>query len=250
MIIDADCHICSQKFDQSAIVDDELIELMDQAGVDKALTWLRPPYNKNIDPENAAVHQAVQKYPNRLIGFGWTNPNLGKEPAERAIKQSFEEYGFAGIKFNGAQDNYVIDDAGVMPFIEKACSFKKPIAFHIGADFYENTHPYRLGRIAKRFPETSFLMVHMGGAGTPSLARAAIETALDCPNITIIASAIPDVHIRKAIIALGGQRICFGSDSPFGIMNAQLAMHRAILEEFDETTRKAVLGETISALIM
>ncbi len=28
----------------------------------------------------------------------------------------------------------------------------------IGADFYETTHPYRLGRVAARLPETQFLV--------------------------------------------------------------------------------------------
>jgi Tat protein secretion system quality control protein TatD with DNase activity len=45
MIIDADCHISSHKFDGLAITADELVEQMDRAGVDKALVWLKPPYN-------------------------------------------------------------------------------------------------------------------------------------------------------------------------------------------------------------
>ncbi len=77
MIIDADCHISSHKFDRLAITADELIEQMDRAGVDKALVWLKPPYNKDIAPENRAIYEAVKKYPDRLLGFGWANPRLG-----------------------------------------------------------------------------------------------------------------------------------------------------------------------------
>ena len=43
MIIDADCHISSHKFDSLAITADELVDHMDRAGVDKALVWLKPP---------------------------------------------------------------------------------------------------------------------------------------------------------------------------------------------------------------
>lgn len=249
-IIDADCHISSAKHDGIAITVSDLLARMERAQVEKALIWLKPPYNKDIEPENRAVYQAMKAYPDKFYGFGWTNPNLGHEAARKAIKQSFEEYGFDGIKFNGAQDGYVIDDErNVMPLIEEAARYGKVIAFHIGADFYENTHPYRLGHIAQRFPETHFLMVHMGGAGTPSLERSAIETAQRCPNITLIGSAIHENAITRAIQVLGPERVCFGSDSPFRMMHVQLAMYKALLEDFDQATAEKVLGGSLAALL-
>jgi predicted TIM-barrel fold metal-dependent hydrolase len=241
MIIDADCHISSQK--SIGLTAAELIEMMDRAGVDQALVWLKPPYNKNIIPENQAVYEAAKRYPERLVGFGWANPLLGRRETTDEIRRCFEEYGLAGLKFNGAQDGYVIDDEGLtLPFIEQAAAYGKPIAFHIGADFYENTHPYRLGRIAARFPEVTFLMVHMGGAGTPSLERSAIETAVAQPNIVLIASNIPETAILRAIQALGPDRVLFGSDTPFRLMHVQLAMARALLRDFDEDTCRKYLG--------
>ena len=89
-----------------------------------------------------------------------------------------------------------------MPFIEKAAEHGKPIAFHIGADFYETTHPYRLSRIAARLPETQFLMVHIGGAGTPLLERSAVETAAAHLNITFIGNAIDERAVLVAIHTL------------------------------------------------
>lgn len=250
MIIDADCHISSHKFDSLAITADELVEQMDRAGVDKALVWLKPPYNKDIAPENRAIHAAVTKYPDRLLGFGWANPRLGAQATSDAIKRCFEEYGFLGIKFNGAQDDYVIDDSQLaMPHIEQAAAYGKPIAFHIGSDFFENTHPYRLGNIAARFPETQFIMIHMGGAAVPTLERAAIETAAKHPNITIIGSAIPEHAILRAIDTLGAERVCFGSDMPFRLMHVQLAMYRALLRDHDSAAQAMILGGNMARLL-
>ncbi len=250
MIIDADCHISSSKLDGLAIIADELIAQMDRAEVDKALIWLKPTYTKFIDSENRAVYDAVQKYPDRLLGFGWANPHLGKESTLATIKQCFEEYGFLGIKFNGAQDYYVIDDAEfAMPFIEKAAEYGKPIAFHIGSDFFENTHPYRLGNIAATFPETQFIMIHMGGASLPTLSRAAIETAEKYANIILIGSAIPERDILRAINVLGADRLCFGSDMPFRMMHVQLAMYQALLRDFNETDKAKILGGNLARLL-
>jgi hypothetical protein len=249
MLIDADCHISSRKFDNLALTAPELVAEMDRCGVDKALVWLRPTYTKEIDTENLAVFEAVRTYSDRLLGFGWVNPALGATHAVATIKRCYEEYGFRGIKFNGAQDFFVIDDLSVLPFIEQAARYGKPIAFHIGADFYENTHPYRLGNIAARFPETKFLMIHMGGAGTPSLHRSAIETAQKYPNITLIGSAINEGPILSAIHTLGSSRVCFGSDMPFGLMHVRLAMFQALLRDHTPSEREDVLGANIARIL-
>jgi predicted TIM-barrel fold metal-dependent hydrolase len=249
MIIDADCHISSHKFDGLAITAGELVGQMDRAGVDKALVWLKPPYNKDIAPENKAVYEATKKYPDRLLGFGWANPRLGKQVALDTIKQCFEEYGFLGIKFNGAQDDYVIDDAAVMPLIEAATKYNKPIAFHIGCDFYENTHPYRLGHIAATFPETQFIMIHMGGARLPALDRSAIETTQQYDNIIIIGSAIPAPAILRAINTLGADRVCFGSDMPFLLMHVELAKYQALMRDLDEADQAKVLGANMAQFL-
>lgn len=249
MIIDADCHISSHKFDALALTADDLLREMERAGVDKALIWLKPPYNKEIAPENRAVYEAMRAHPDQLLGFGWVNPRLGPTVARDTIKRCFEEYGFYGIKFNGAQDDYVIDDAAILPYIEQAAAYGRPLAFHIGADFYENTHPYRLGQIAARFPELPFLMVHMGGAGIPALDRSAVEVARQHPNITLIGSAIGERAILRALAALGPDRLCFGSDTPFGLLHVQLAMYRALLRDHDATTQAQVLGGNLARLL-
>jgi predicted TIM-barrel fold metal-dependent hydrolase len=249
MIIDADCHLSSQKFDALALTAPELVAQMDRAGIDGALVWLKPPYNKDIDPENRAVYNAMRAYPQRLFGFGWANPQLGKQHTLDTIRRCFEEYGMLGIKFNGAQDYYVIDDPVILPYIEAAAAYGKPIAFHIGSDFYENTHPYRLGHIAALFPETLFLMVHMGGASIPTLDRSAIETAQQHRNITLIGSSINEMAILRAIQALGPERICFGSDTPFRLMHVQLAMYQALLRDTPEPDRQKILGGNLARVL-
>ena len=249
MIIDADCHISSRKFDSLALTAQELVAILDREEVQRALVWLRPPYDKAIDAENAAVYQAMKTYPERLLGFGWVNPMLGKTHALATIRRCFEEYGCYGIKFNGAQDGYVIDDAAVLPLIEAAAAYGKPIAFHIGADFYENTHPYRLGAIAARFPQTQFLMVHMGGAGLPDLSRAAIETAQQHANITLIGSTVGDRAVLQALQALGSKRVCYGSDAPFHLVHVCLAMYQALLRDFSAAERADVMGGNIARIL-
>jgi predicted TIM-barrel fold metal-dependent hydrolase len=94
LIVDADTHISPTGEDDRAITIDELLRRMDRAHVDKALTWLRPPYMREIAASNAYVYQATQEHPDRILGFGWADPRLGLDEAKAAVKCCVEEYGF------------------------------------------------------------------------------------------------------------------------------------------------------------
>ena len=86
MIVDADCHI-SPLAEGVNITVAELLRRMDKARVDKALVWLTPPYKREIDESNAYVHEAAKAHPDRLLGFGWTDPRLGVEKAKDMVKK-------------------------------------------------------------------------------------------------------------------------------------------------------------------
>jgi len=111
MIIDADVHISPPPEGGNSIDVDELLRRMDRAGVDKALTWLQPPYMREIDDANAYVHEATKRHPDRILGFGWADPNLGVQKAKDTVNKCIYEYGFYGVKLNGAQNSFYIGQA-------------------------------------------------------------------------------------------------------------------------------------------
>ncbi len=249
MIIDADCHITPVEGGLNIQVE-ELIRRMDYAGVDKALTWLQPAYFPNVDAGNALVYEATRKYPDRILGFGWADPHFGLDVAKDQIKRCIEEYGFYGVKLNGAQNSFYIDNENMaLPLIEDIANSGAILAFHIGTDAYEATHPFRLAKIAKRFPDTQILCIHMGGVAFHDLSDAAIEAAQECPNITLIGSGVRAVNILKAIKLLGADRVCFGSDTPFAMMHVELAMYEALMkDEVSEADQALILGGNIKRL--
>jgi predicted TIM-barrel fold metal-dependent hydrolase len=224
--------------------------MMDRAGVDKALVLLVPPYRREIDKSNAYIYEAAKAHPDRLLGFGWADPRLGVQKAKDMVKKCVEEYGFFGVKLNGAQNEFFIDDAKIaMPVIEEIAATGKMIAFHCGADAHERTHPTRIARIAARYPEMQILCVHMGGVGVPDLSKAAIELAGQHPNVTLIGSEINPISVLKAIKALGAGRVCFGSDAPFGLMHVCVAMFDALLDgEVTKEDKAKIMGGNILRL--
>jgi len=243
MIVDADVHLSPT----DGILVDELLRRMDRSGVSKALAWLQPPYLRQIDESNAYIHRAMQDHPDRILGFGWADPNLGVQKARDMARKCVEEYGFYGVKLNGAQNPYTIDDPELaLPVIEEIARLNTVLAFHVGADDYSRTHPYRVAKIARMYPELPILVVHMGGAAYMDLSREAIEFALECPNLTLIGSGVRAVSILAAIQALGAQRVCFGSDTPFALMHVEVAMYKALLEgEVSAAGKADIMGRNI-----
>ena len=250
MIIDADVHISPTFEGGNSITIDELLRRMERAGVDKALTWLQPPYRREVDEANRYVYEATKNFPDKILGFGWIDPNLGVEKAKDMVKRCIYNYGFFGVKLNGAQNNFYIDDPKLsIPVIEEIAKSGKILAFHVGADAYEQTHPFRVGKIAKQFPRQQILMVHMGGASFADLSNAAIEIAQENPNLTLIGSAIRSIPILKAIKTLGASRVCFGSDTPFELMHVEVAKYHALLDgEVSEEEKQQIMAGNIIRL--
>lgn len=251
VIIDADVHISPTPEGDNSITIDELLRRMDRARVDRAVTWLQPPYLRTVAASNEYVRQAMRSHPDRILGFGWIDPRLGVERARASVSELLDGHGFFGVKLNGAQNDYYIDDPDLsLPVIEVIARAGKPLALHVGADAYERTHPFRVGKVATRFPDLPILAVHMGGAAFADLSDAMIEIAQEHSNIVLVGSAVRARPILKAIKVLGARRVCFGSDTPFELMHVEVAKYRALLDgEVSDVEEREVMGGNIARLL-
>jgi predicted TIM-barrel fold metal-dependent hydrolase len=250
MILDADTHIAPT---EGQFLIERHIENLDRAGISRSLTWLAPLYSTTerdaVDAYNRYVYEAARKYPNRILGFGWADPTLGVEQAKADARRCVEQYGFYGVKLNGAQNNFYIDDPELsLPVIEEIARLKTNLAFHIGPDAYERTHPLRAAKVASTYPELPILMVHMG-MNNPEMSRAVVEVAAECPNMILIGSQTTDSLVLEAIGKLGAPRVCFGTDSPFQRMHVVRAMYDAFLSgEVSQADKALIMGGNIARL--
>jgi predicted TIM-barrel fold metal-dependent hydrolase len=174
---------------------------------------------------------------------------VGVAHAKKMVEVCTKEYGLYGVKMNGAQNNYYIDDPEIgLPIAEAIARTGKMIAFHIGPDAYERTHPFRAAKIAKMYPEMPVLMVHMGMTDAV-MNKAVVEMAQECPNMFLIGSATTYKAVLMAIKALGAERVCFGSDAPFQWPHVIRAMYDAALDgEVTGEEKALVMGGNIARL--
>jgi predicted TIM-barrel fold metal-dependent hydrolase len=250
MIIDADTHISptGQDFEDFSL--EAHMARMARSGVDKTLTWLKPDYQgTGIEGHNAYVYQAMQQYPDQILGFGWADPTVSVEHAIEMVHRCVDDYGMYGVKLNGAQNHYYIDDPELaLPVIDEIARTGKLLAFHIGPDAYERTHPFRAAKVARMYPDMDILMVHMGMTNN-DMNDAVIEMAQECPNMYLVGSATTARAVLKAIGLLGADRVCFGTDAPFQIQHVVRVTYDALLEdELSQEEKALVMGGNIARL--
>ena len=243
MIFDTDAHMSPYRNFDKSINAEELVENMNRAGIDRSLCWLLPQEVTDVSESNRYIYDSAKRFP-QLVPFGWANIREGLAKALRDAEQCLDEFGFSGVKLNGAQNEYEIDSPAAMAVCERIAALGGIIAFHIGVDSPDFTNPVRAGRVAERFPSTPIMMVHMGGAGDGSTDRAddVIAVAKKHPNMMLVGSAIKIGRVEKAIVELGPERVMFGSDAPFFDAVASVENYRTMLKKFDETTAERVMS--------
>ena len=244
IIIDGDVHVSTESnIDQNKITSEELIKIMKDNRVDKTLPSPKLSYARQVEEDNKAIAEAQKKYPDRIIGVGGINPRLGLKSSLQELDKCIKNYRFKAIKFNGARDDYYVDDKKLLyPFYEEMSSKNIVLILHSGADEPDKTHPWRIARIAKDFPNIKIQMNHLGGVRKPGLYEAAIETAQKYKNVFLVGSEADPKAIIKAIDTLGADKVAYGSDTPFVLMGVALAIYKIILERYSQSEKELVMG--------
>ena len=242
MIFDCDTHMSPYVNHDRAIDASGLNDMLQKAGIDRALVWLMPQGVDNVSESNKYIYDSAKTYP-IFFPFGWTNVMEGVDKAIDDAKRCLVEYGFRGVKLNGAQNNYPIDSPDALKVCEVIAKNNGIIAFHIGADSPDNTGAFRAANVAAAFPDTTILMVHMGGAGRPNPDRSAevIAEAMKHQNMMLVGSEIYPEKVKIAIDTLGAGRVMYGSDSPFSKTEDALNNYKELLKEYDDEVRDAVM---------
>ena len=242
MIFDCDTHMSPYVNHDRAIDAVGLNDMLQAAGIDRALTWLMPQGVDDVSDSNKYIYEQSKVFP-IFYPFGWTNVREGVDKAIDDAKRCLLDYGFGGVKLNGAQNDYPIDSPDALKVCDVIAKNKGMIAFHIGADAPDNTGAFRAANVAAAFPETTILMVHMGGAGRPNPDRSAevIEAAGKHSNMMLIGSEIPIEKIKIAIDTLGSERVMYGSDSPFSKTLDALSNYEILLKDYDDDVKESIL---------
>ena len=185
-----------------SITAEEMIAQMNEYNVEKTIISTYPA-KESIE--------AADKYPDRLIGAVWVNPN---EPsAIETIKDAVKNHGFKAVKLHPLFHSYMPNDECVFPVAEIAGELDIPLMIHTGHPPY--SLPWSVAQLADIYPEVKMVMIHMGH-GNGMYIQAAIDMAKKYPNLYMETSGMPmHTKIKEAYEDVGADRIMWGLDAPF-----------------------------------
>jgi predicted TIM-barrel fold metal-dependent hydrolase len=201
----------------------DLIDAMDKNQVAKSVVFGFPWKNSAVfKPHNDYIVEMVQKYPDRLSGFGCFEPageNVVAE-AERCIAAGVSGIGELAFYQTGI-DESALDR--LAPIMELCAGRDLPVLIHtnepVGHDYHGKT-PITMAqiyRLINRFPRNKIVLAHWGGGiFFFSLLKKEVKESLK--NVYFDTAASPYLYdpeiYQIAAKLIGVDRILFGSDYP------------------------------------
>ncbi len=208
MIIDSHTHVDEVEAWGWMDPPELILSLMVEAGIDQAVIMTYRDAVRPNDPATLYVHQAVCRYPDKLIGYVRINPNSPE--AQDALDQAMVDFKMKGLKLHPV--SYVGFPYGeaTLRLMRRAAAYHAPVLFHTGDEAL--ALPEEVAQAAQLCPEAQVIMGHMGGYYHFD---AALELGKSLPNLFVDTSAIPyPWMIRRAIDVMGVERVLYASDGP------------------------------------
>lgn len=239
-IIDAHAHIGSCMsaihFSKRVYTGSGLIQEMDRNGVAKAVvSGGGEPHDTEL--MNSRALEAVQRYPDRLIGFVRVNPLL--DDCVETLREFASEHGFRGVKLHPTQDGYQLLDSRIHVVVSEAEKLGLPILIHSGSVPY--AMPGQVADLAIMHPESKLIMAH---AGKLELWQHVLPSAKRAENLFLEFSFTHHISVRRAIDALGPERVLFGSNWPAGSMRPWIDTVKSV-QTFTDEERELFLGKNL-----
>ncbi len=204
---------------------DELLAISQACGIAFTVVFSTATRVEQVESINRFMTQC-QQHP-ALIAFGSLHP----DQTTREIGETLEVImgnDLRGIKMHPDFQQVHADS----PFMQELCHQlhgRLPLMLHAGDPRYDYSHPYRISRLAEKFPETTIIAAHFGGW---SRWPEAIESLSGLPNVLVdTSSSLPLMSPAEAcalIEAFGIERVLFGSDYPMWRPDQEIALVKAL----------------------
>lgn len=219
MIIDTHVHIGqSLNFDMR---EEDVLYSLEKYGIDVAIVSntevASHGHNRELLPDEfqkgqiECINRALKfarENPGKIYLQHWVKP---MEPVTKELKDIIEANldVIKGIKFHPYHSGVAFTDESCEKYVKLAAEFGLPCISHTGTEFDDN--PKRLFEMAKKYPETPFVMVHLG-LGSDN--KEAIELCKAQKNLYGDTTWVSVKSTLEFIDKCGSERIMFGSDSP------------------------------------
>jgi len=210
-----------------------MIATLKRCGVEKIVCSSHESLMADVERGNGIMQQAIDRWPEALLGYWSINPNY-PELAARAAEDFEKARGFVGFKFLPDYHTYPITGKRNCPALEYADQRGLLALVHTwGGSAYNS--PAQLEEVARKYPHATFIMGHSGYGDWETSLRIAREL----PNVYLELTAVyvchdfgmfpsgsgtpapllsyPQVNgiIELMVQVAGSRKVLFGTDLPW-----------------------------------
>ncbi len=203
-IVDMHAHLMRGPVPWGDDAADHLIRAMNQSGVKVSLVSSLAPAAFRMESCNELMYEAMQKYPDRLLGYVYVwpgDPEAVRIEVERRLTQ-----GFTGIKMLVLMGyDYVYP--GYAPAFEIANERRLPVLLHTyGGQAGLDDVPV----LAERYPEVNFVLAHAGAQQVEHHIR--IAGQVEHAYLEICTSSATYRAVETLFESVPLERIVWGAD--------------------------------------
>jgi predicted TIM-barrel fold metal-dependent hydrolase len=238
-VVDAHVHLGRDR-DGHHLDAEGLLADLDRHSIDAAVCF--PPDDPGDDGQfslaNWAVARTGERSAGRVIPFCRVDP---RRPGAAEAMDRAAEAGARGLKLHPVAQRFRPEDPATVLLVRAAAARGWPVLIHAGFGARALAEP--IAALADAAPRATLILAH-GGRGD---ARALAAVARSRPRIMFDTSlaALAD------LVALPPERLCFGSDRPYGEHASALALVGAAarVAGWSETQTRAVLGGNLRRIL-
>lgn len=238
-IIDAHVHL-GQDSDGHHLSAPDLLRDLDRHGIARAVCFPanEPGADGRFTAANLAVARAAAAGDGRIVPFCRVDPR--RPDAVRTLERAAVD-GARGLKLHPVAQRFRPEDPAVILLVRAAGERGWPVLIHAG--FGARPLGAAIAALADACPDTTLILAH-GGRGDP---RALARLAADRPRILFDTS----LAALSDLVALGPERLCFGSDRPYGdhASALQVVALAARIGGWSDDQLRAVLGANLARLV-
>jgi hypothetical protein len=249
LIWDVHCHLTSLVGETPEERMTQLVGFADRLGIDRIIlslgfTIYPDPSPQQLREENDQVLRALRRWPDRVFGFVYLNPNqldFSLQEFDRCVRDG----PMVGIKLLTAKRCSAPE---LDPIVERALALKAPILQHtwlkIGGNEPGESTPCDVAELARRHPQLSIICGHSGGDWERGIRIVRATT-----NVSICLAGFDPTSgvVEMGVRELGAERVVYGSDGGGRSFASQLA--KVMGAEIPETARKLILGENLRRML-
>jgi len=227
-----------------------LIRFMDRMKIERVMlslghTLVENPSTQQLREQNDQVIRAIQRWPDRALGFAYLNPNhlaFSLQEFDRCVRDGpmVAVKLWVAKRCSAPELDAIVERAEAMKaVILQHCWFK------VNGNLPGESTSLDLVKLALRHPKAMFIDAHTGGDW--ELGIRAIQPVRNIA--TCVAGFDPTSGVvEMAVRELGASRVIFGSDGAGRSFASQLA--KVIGAEIPDSARNMIFGENLRQMLM